>query len=107
MVSHSLACDALDRLAVDRLGLDGQDRKYLLYLADHFNGGPVGVETLAAALSEQRDTLEEVVEPYLIQQGLIQRTPRGRVLSDAAYMHLGLPILTKKNQGESQGELGF
>ncbi|MBX9977843.1 MAG: Holliday junction branch migration DNA helicase RuvB [Alphaproteobacteria bacterium] len=102
-VSHSLTCDALDRLAVDRLGLDGQDRKYLLYLADHFNGGPVGVETLAAALSEQRDTLEEVVEPYLIQQGLIQRTPRGRVLSDAAYQHLGLPVLAKK----SQGELGF
>lgn len=89
-VSFSLACDALDRLAVDRLGLDGQDRKYLSYIAHHFQGGPVGVDTLAAALFEQRDTLEEVIEPYLIQQGLIQRTPRGRVLSNSAYAHLGL-----------------
>lgn len=89
-VSFSLACDALDRLAVDRLGLDGQDRKYLSYIAHHFQGGPVGVDTLAAALFEQRDTLEEVIEPYLIQQGLIQRTPRGRVLSNSAYVHLGL-----------------
>lgn len=89
-VSFSLACDALDRLAVDRLGLDGQDRKYLSYIAHHFQGGPVGVDTLAAALFEQRDTIEEVIEPYLIQQGLVQRTPRGRVLSTSAYTHLGL-----------------
>jgi len=95
-VSHALAREALDRLSVDRLGLDAQDRKYLAYLAEHFSGGPVGVETLAAALSEQRDTLEEVIEPYLIQQGLLQRTPRGRVLSDMAYAHLGLS-LPKKN----------
>lgn len=91
-VSFSLACDALDRLAVDRLGLDGQDRKYLSYIAHHFQGGPVGVDTLAAALFEQRDTLEEVIEPYLIQQGLVQRTPRGRVLSSSAYEHLGLTM---------------
>ncbi len=100
VVSHTLARSALDRLAVDRLGLDAQDRKYLIYLAEHFSGGPVGVETLAAALSEQRDTLEEVVEPYLIQQGLLQRTPRGRVLSEAAYAHLGLSITRKPVQEE-------
>lgn len=87
-VTYTRVCDALDRLLVDRLGLDAQDRRYLQYIADHFKGGPVGVDTLAAALCEQRDTLEEVVEPYLIQQGLIQRTPRGRVLSDHAYEHM-------------------
>lgn len=81
---------ALDRLGVDPLGLDAQDRRYLSYMADFYRGGPVGVETLAAALSEQKDTLEEVVEPYLIQQGLIQRTPRGRQLTDLAYDHLGV-----------------
>lgn len=81
---------ALDRLGVDPLGLDVQDRRYLTYMAEFYRGGPVGVETLAAALSEQKDTLEEVVEPYLIQQGLIQRTPRGRQLTDLAYDHLDL-----------------
>lgn len=90
VVSESLACNALDRLAIDKLGLDAQDRKYLLCLAEFYGGGPAGVETLAAALSEQKDTIEEVIEPYLIQQGLIQRTPRGRTLCDFAYTHLGI-----------------
>lgn len=81
---------ALDRLGVDPLGLDAQDRRYLQYLSDFYKGGPAGVETLAAALSEQKDTLEEVVEPYLIQCGLIQRTPRGRILTELAYDHLNL-----------------
>ena len=67
-----------------------QDRRYLKFMADFYNGGPVGVETLAAALAEETDTLEEVIEPYLLQQGLIQRTPRGRMLTDLAYTHMGL-----------------
>jgi len=71
---------ALNQLDIDVLGLDAVDRRYLLHIATHFSGGPVGIETLAAALAEQRDTLEEVIEPYLIQQGFIQRTPRGRML---------------------------
>ena len=66
------------------------DRRYLDLIADKFSGGPVGVETLAAALSEQRDTIEEVIEPYLIQQGFLMRTPRGRALAAEAYRHLGL-----------------
>ena len=88
LMTKELTKEALDRLSVDKRGLDAQDRKYLTYIATHFQGGPVGVDTLAAALFEQRDTLEEVIEPYLIQQGLVQRTPRGRVLSEAAYEHL-------------------
>jgi Holliday junction DNA helicase RuvB len=81
---------ALARLEVDKLGFDAMDRRYLAIIAEHYGGGPVGVETLAAALSEQRDVLEEVIEPYLLQQGLLQRTPRGRMLADAGYRHLGL-----------------
>jgi Holliday junction DNA helicase RuvB len=84
------ASAALDRLEVDRLGLDAMDRRYLRLVAEGFAGGPVGVETLAAALGEQRDVLEEVVEPYLIQQGLLQRTPRGRLLTANAWRYLGL-----------------
>ncbi len=83
---------ALNRLEVDSEGLDAMDRRYLRCIVDNYNGGPVGVETLAAALSEQRDTIEEVIEPYLIQQGLLMRTPRGRMLAHAAYSHLGLNI---------------
>ena len=83
---------ALARLEVDRLGFDAMDRRYLGIIAENYGGGPVGVETLAAALAEQRDVLEEVIEPYLIQQGLLQRTPRGRMLADAGYKHLGLSV---------------
>jgi holliday junction DNA helicase RuvB len=86
------ADQALTRLAVDKLGLDSLDRRYLQAIAVHYGGGPVGVETLAAALSEQRDTLEETVEPYLLQQGLLQRTPRGRLLTRASWAHLGLDM---------------
>lgn len=95
-ITLEIAKLALDRLGVDPLGLDQQDRRYLTYMADFYKGGPVGVETLAAALSEQKDTLEEVIEPYLIQQGLIQRTPRGRQLTDLAYDHLGLENLNQQ-----------
>ncbi|WP_112311088.1 Holliday junction branch migration DNA helicase RuvB [Pseudogemmobacter bohemicus] len=89
-ISRALADRALTRLGVDTIGLDGADRRYLSLLAENYGGGPVGVETIAAALSEPRDALEEVIEPYLLQQGLIQRTPRGRMLAAKAWRHLGL-----------------
>lgn len=89
-VDAAFADNALNRLEVDRLGLDAQDRRYLWMIADLYKGGPVGVETLAAGLSEARDTLEDVVEPYLIQTGLVARTARGRVLNGPAWAHLGL-----------------
>jgi Holliday junction DNA helicase RuvB len=90
VVDAAIADTALNRLEVDGRGLDALDRRYLLALAEHYGGGPVGVETLAAALSEQRDAIEEVIEPYLLQQGLLQRTPRGRVLTDGGWRHVGL-----------------
>jgi Holliday junction DNA helicase RuvB len=89
-IDGKLAGDALTRLEVDQLGLDSLDRRYMNAMAHSYGGGPVGVETLAAALSEQRDTLEETVEPFLLQQGLLQRTPRGRLLTRLAWQHLGL-----------------
>lgn len=91
-IDAKIADNALNRLEVDNKGFDAMDRRYLAMISEHYAGGPVGVETLAAALSEQRDVLEEVIEPYLIQQGLLQRTPRGRVLTDSAYRHMGLSI---------------
>jgi holliday junction DNA helicase RuvB len=81
---------ALNRLEVDARGFDAMDRRYLSCIAENYAGGPVGVETIAAALADQRDVVEEVIEPYLIQQGLVQRTPRGRMLTDLAYGYLGL-----------------
>jgi Holliday junction DNA helicase RuvB len=91
-VDAEAADAALLRLEVDARGLDGMDRRYLRSIADNYGGGPVGVETMAAALSEQRDVLEEVIEPYLMQQGFVQRTPRGRMLTETAYRHLDLPV---------------
>jgi Holliday junction DNA helicase RuvB len=88
-VTRSVADKALLRLDVDARGLDQLDRCYLTVIAEFYNGGPVGIETIAAALSEPRDALEEIVEPYLIQQGFIQRTPRGRMLTALAFQHLG------------------
>ena len=90
VVDAPTADRALLRLEVDRLGMDAMDRRYLLCIAENYGGGPVGAETIAAALSEQRDVIEEVIEPYLLQQGLIQRTPRGRMLTAGAFRHLGL-----------------
>ena len=90
VVDQKAADEMLKRLDVDDLGLDAMDRRYLRLIADHYGGGPVGVETLAAALSEQRDTIEDAIEPYLIQQGLLQRSPRGRMLTITGYRHLGL-----------------
>ena len=91
-VNGELAHDALMRLDVDRLGLDGADRKYLLLIAENFGGGPVGIETISAALSEARDSIEEVIEPFLLQQGLLQRTTRGRALTPKAWRHIGRPV---------------
>lgn len=82
--------NALQQLEVDGRGLDAMDRRYLQIMVDHYAGGPVGIETLAATLGEERDVLEDVIEPYLIQEGLVQRTPRGRQLSSAGYAYLGL-----------------
>ncbi|HEY3149157.1 MAG TPA: Holliday junction branch migration DNA helicase RuvB [Dongiaceae bacterium] len=90
VVDQRAADETLKRLDVDDLGLDAMDRRYLRLIADHYGGGPVGVETLAAALSEQRDTIEDAIEPFLIQQGLLQRSPRGRMLTITGYRHLGL-----------------
>jgi Holliday junction DNA helicase RuvB len=90
-VNAKVADAALTRMEVDQLGLDAMDRRYLLMIADLYQGGPVGVETLAAGLSEPRDTIEEVIEPYLIQLGLIARTARGRCLNGPGWTHLGLP----------------
>ena len=89
-VTQALADMALTRLGVDHLGLDGADRRYLRLIAENYQGGPVGIETMSAALSESRDALEEVIEPFLLQQGLIQRTPRGRMLAQKAWVHLGM-----------------
>ncbi len=89
-LTRAIADRALTRLGVDHLGLDGADRRYLVLLAENYGGGPVGVETIAAALSESRDAIEEVIEPYLLQQGLVLRTPRGRMLGQKAWRHLGL-----------------
>jgi Holliday junction DNA helicase RuvB len=89
-VTREIADMALTRLGVDDLGLDGADRRYLRLLAENYGGGPAGVETISAALSEARDGIEEVIEPFLLQQGLIQRTPRGRMLAAKAWTHLGL-----------------
>ncbi|MDE0766018.1 MAG: Holliday junction branch migration DNA helicase RuvB [Amylibacter sp.] len=97
-ISKELADSSLTRLGVDDLGLDGADRRYLRMLAENYAGGPVGVETIAAALSESRDAIEEVVEPFLLQQGLVQRTPRGRMLGQKAWTHLGMRAPKSSNQ---------
>jgi Holliday junction DNA helicase RuvB len=89
-VDRQLADRALLQLEVDAGGLDAMDRRYLRTIAEHYGGGPVGVETLAAALSEPRDAIEEIIEPFLIQKGFLQRTPRGRLITAHAFRHLGL-----------------
>ncbi|PXG15224.1 Holliday junction branch migration DNA helicase RuvB [Brucella abortus] len=91
IIDRRIADEALSRLEVDNRGLDQLDRRYLNIIARNFGGGPVGIETIAAGLSEPRDAIEDIIEPYLIQQGFLQRTPRGRVLTAVAWQHLGLP----------------
>jgi len=89
-IDRKVADRALAELEVDAAGLDAMDRRYLSTIAENYGGGPVGVDTLAAALSEPRDAIEDIIEPFLIQKGFIQRTPRGRLLTSAAFKHLGL-----------------
>ena len=100
-ITATLADGALRRLEVDKRGLDGLDRRYLTVVAEKFIGGPVGIETLAAALGEPRDALEDIVEPFLIQLGFVNRTPRGRVLMPAAFEHLGLDVPKTARQAEA------
>ncbi|MGC0371345.1 MAG: hypothetical protein DGJ47_000031 [Rickettsiaceae bacterium] len=101
-IDAKIADKSLCRLEVDQIGLDSNDYRYLNFIATNYNGGPVGVETIAAALSEQRDAIEEAIEPYLIQAGLLQRTPRGRVITQNAFKHLGLPSPSQCNDLFSQ-----
>ena len=89
-IDRKIADNALGALEVDSAGLDAMDRRYLTTIALNYGGGPVGVETMAAALSEPRDAIEDIIEPYLIQKGFVQRTPRGRMLTSHAFKHLGL-----------------
>ncbi|MEW6123160.1 MAG: Holliday junction branch migration DNA helicase RuvB [Pseudomonadota bacterium] len=89
-IDRAIADRALSALEVDHAGLDAMDRRYLSMIAVHYGGGPVGIDTMAAALSEPRDALEEIIEPFLVQQGFVQRTPRGRMLTAGAFRHLGL-----------------
>jgi Holliday junction DNA helicase RuvB len=89
-IDRAAADRALVELEVDAAGLDGMDRRYLTTIAENYGGGPVGIETIAAALSESRDAIEEIIEPFLIQKGFLQRTPRGRLLTSHAFRHLGL-----------------
>ena len=91
-VTSEIADAALKMLDVDHLGFDVMDRKLLLAVLEKFGGGPVGLDNLAAAIGEERDTIEDVLEPYLIQQGYLMRTPRGRVATQQAYQHFGLPV---------------
>jgi holliday junction DNA helicase RuvB len=95
VISKQVAAAALDMLDVDRQGLDAMDRQYLRTIIEKFGGGPVGIETISSALSEERETLEDVYEPYLIQKGFVNRTARGRVATETAYKHLGIPYQTK------------
>ncbi len=99
------------RLDIDKSGLDAIDRRYLTCIAESYGGGPVGAETLAAALSEERDVIEEVIEPYLMQEGLVQRSSRGRLLTERGYRHLGLvPLRPPSAQldllGDGEAEAG-
>jgi len=106
-VSRATADAALNLLEVDAEGFDTMDRRLLSTIIDKFGGGPVGLDSLAAAISEERDTIEDVLEPYLIQQGFLMRTPRGRIAMDKAYLHFGLtvPEVTDARRPQHQLEL--
>ena len=112
VVSAVLADEALNLLNVDKQGFDAMDRRLLLAIVDRFGGGPVGLDALAASISEERGTIEDVLEPYLIQQGYLMRTPRGRVATEKTYLHFGLPAPMRENeamaqQGHQQGAIDF
>jgi len=97
VINEDVAQASLDMLKVDQSGLDHMDRRLILALIEKFDGGPVGIESLSAAIGEERGTLEDVIEPYLIQQGFLMRTPRGRVVTSRAYLHFGIK---QTQQGE-------
>ena len=101
VITQDVACDALAMFDVDELGLDRLDRKILATIIDKFGGGPVGVDTIAAAINEERDTIEDVYEPYLMQLGFIDRTPRGRVATSLAYQHIGREFPTDEADGQA------
>jgi len=101
-INAQIANMTADRLEIDTAGLDEMDRRLLMVIIEHYDGGPVGIDTIAAALSEPRDTIEDVYEPYLLQQGFLGRTPRGRIATRKAYEHLGRPMPTKNTP---QGDL--
>ena len=103
VITRDVARQALDMLEVDRRGLDKMDRHIILTIIDKFDGGPIGLDSLSAAVSEEKDTLEDVYEPYLIQEGYIKRTPRGRVITKRGYEHFGLK--PKGGQGLVQNRL--
>ncbi len=106
MINTETAAQALDMLAVDSHGFDHMDRRLLLAMIEKFGGGPVGVDSLAAAISEERDTIEDVLEPFLIQQGFMMRTPRGRMVTPHAYIHFGLPAPSGQAPGDLFGSPG-
>jgi Holliday junction DNA helicase RuvB len=98
LIDERIAGEALDMLSVDKHGFDHMDRRLLMTIIEKFDGGPVGAESIAAAISEERGTVEDVLEPYLIQQGFIQRTPRGRIVTQYAYRHFGLKPAAARDQ---------
>lgn len=106
-ITRAIADRALQLLEVDNAGLDLMDRRYLTLVAQSFGGGPVGIETIAAALSEPRDAIEEIIEPYLIQKGFVQRTPRGRVLTPHAFAHIGMAVPPERQQGRRPQQSGL
>ena len=103
VIDRKIADEALSRLEVDNRGFDQLDRRYLDMIARNFGGGPVGIETIAAGLSEPRDAIEDIIEPYMIQQGFLQRTPRGRVLTALAWQHMGLAAPAEVTQQSQFG----
>ncbi len=105
VISAPVAKDALDMLEIDSLGFDKMDRRFLLAIIDSFDGGPVGIETLAASLHEEKDALTDICEPFLIQEGFIQRTPRGRVATSSAYEHFGRTFDRRKEPDNQQKKL--
>jgi len=107
VITAELAREALERMQVDPMGLDQIDHKMLRVMIDHFRGGPVGLDTIAATIGEESQTIEDVYEPYLMQIGFLQRTPRGRILTQSAYRHLGLPVPGGRKDEPEEGPLLF
>jgi holliday junction DNA helicase RuvB len=105
VIDQKAADSALTRLAVDERGFDQLDRRYLTLIAENYGGGPVGVETIAAALAEQKDMVDEVIEPYLLQEGMVARTPRGRMLTDAGFRYLGFALPAGRQSDGSMEQL--